>query len=71
MKNLKQSVINKGWVDIQNEFLGTITIHKNNFWFSIIIDNKMKNTKEIIIDIIFLIFAFGLLWFTMVTKWGF
>jgi hypothetical protein len=39
MKNLKQSVINKGWVDIQNEFLGTITIHKNNFWFSIIIDN--------------------------------
>ena len=31
----------------------------------------MKNTKEVIIDIIFLISAFGLLWFTMVTKWGF
>jgi len=40
MKNLKQSVINKGWIDIQNEFLGTITIHKNNFWFSIMIDNQ-------------------------------
>lgn len=33
MKNLKQSVINKGWVDIQNEFLGTITISKNDFGF--------------------------------------
>ena len=40
MKKLKQSVINKGWADIQNEFLGTITIHKNNFWFSIMIDNQ-------------------------------
>ena len=42
MKNLKQSVINKGWVDIQNEFLGTITISKNDFWFSIAITNEEK-----------------------------
>tara|TARA_R100000988_G_scaffold103386_1_gene82109 strand:+ start:55 stop:264 length:210 start_codon:yes stop_codon:yes gene_type:complete len=43
MKNLKQSVINKGWVDIQDEILGTtITISKNDFWFSIAITNEEK-----------------------------
>ena len=43
MKNLKQDVINNGWVDIQDEFLGTITIHFNKLsWFSITIDNEEK-----------------------------
>ena len=26
MKNLKQDVIDNGWIDIQDEFIGTITI---------------------------------------------
>jgi hypothetical protein len=43
MKNLKQDVINNGWIDIQDEFLGTITIHCNKLsWFSITIDNEEK-----------------------------
>jgi hypothetical protein len=44
MKNLKQSVINKGWVDIQDEILGTITISKNDFWFSLGIMKKRVYT---------------------------
>ena len=43
MKNLKQTVINRGWAEIKKEHFGTILISKNIFnWFSIEITNDEK-----------------------------
>ena len=43
MKNLKQTVIKRGWAEIKNEHFGTILISKNIFdWFSIEITNDEK-----------------------------